>query len=139
MSLDPIKPSPIVINDYLKSPLHFIQDFFSNQDKTWTPMIDLKNTDLGYLLTTDLPGYDKKNIHIYLDGNFLTLKGEKKDVKDVYYYRERNYESFNRSICLPEKIMENDKVTAKFEDGVLSISFEINPDLKRNKNEIKII
>ena len=142
MSTELLKNAPIHLKDYSRNPLQFIQELLSNRNNTWKPKVDLKSTEEGYLLIADLPGYEKKNIHLHLEENLLTIKGEnkleKKNAKEEYYYHERNSESFHRSIYLPEKIMENDIVNAKLEEGVLTISFEMNLHIKRHKSEIKI-
>ena len=74
----------------------------------WSPMVDIYETKDGLRLTAELPGVKQEDIHLSIEGNTLTLKGERKhemDVKEVQYYRiERSYGNFQRSILLPSMV-----------------------------------
>jgi len=106
---------------------------------TFTPRIDLTENDKGYRLTAELPGMDEKDIEVILDEDVLTIKGEKKQEKDErgkdYYYAERSYGSFQRTIPLPTEV-DKDKVKAKFKKGILTVEL---PKTKEALKEIKKI
>ncbi|MEK6589825.1 MAG: Hsp20/alpha crystallin family protein [Nitrospinota bacterium] len=91
---------------------------------TWTPAVDIYETQQDIVLKAELPGLDQKDISVEVRDNTLTLKGEKKfekEVKEENYHRvERSYGTFQRMFTLPD-IVQQDKVTAKFKDGVLEI------------------
>lgn len=130
-------------NDFYESPFHFLQNIFSDKNQNRRPRVDLKSTDKEYILTADLPGCDKKDVHIYLNDNILTVKGEyKSEAKtgnsEEYYYHERCCGSFERSIYLPENTVEQEKINAKFENGVLTVKIEKSPESKKHAHEIKI-
>jgi HSP20 family protein len=92
--------------------------------RTWTPPVDIQETDDAYRLQAELPGLSKDDIQITLENNVLRLSGERKlekDVKDENYHRiERTYGSFSRSFALPHQV-SSEKVEATFENGVLSV------------------
>jgi HSP20 family protein len=68
---------------------------------------------------------NEKDIDLSVSGDTLTIKGEKKEEKEDkrkdYYYSERSYGSFSRSIPLSRQV-EVDKVTASFKNGVLTLT-----------------
>ncbi len=92
--------------------------------RSWTPPVDIQETDDAYHLHAELPGLTKDDIQITLENNVLRLSGERKlekDVKKENYHRiERTYGTFSRSFALPTQV-SSDKVEAKFDNGVLSV------------------
>ena len=96
-------------------------------DKAIEPFkTDIKETEEGYLLEADLPGFEKKDISVGLDGDYLTIKAERhsehedKDKKDKYVRCERSYGSYQRSFDVTG--IDTEKISAKYENGVLSLS-----------------
>ena len=90
---------------------------------------DIKEKDGLYLMTMDLPGFDKDNIKIELKDGYLTVtaeqneeKEENEDEKNGYIVRERNYGSCSRSFYVGDHVTEND-VKAAYRDGALHLSF----------------
>ncbi len=78
-----------------------------------------------FIVRTDLPGIDPKDIDIKVVGDMLTIKGsreEKRETKKTdYFRREIRYGSFERSVPLPEGIKAED-LKATYRDGVLELS-----------------
>ncbi|MFQ5451916.1 MAG: Hsp20/alpha crystallin family protein [Nitrospinaceae bacterium] len=105
------------------------------------PSVDVAETDDEVKVTAELPGMDEKDIDVSLSKNILTLKGEKKqekEEKDKNYYRmERSYGKFQRDIVLPEGI-EQDKVDAKFHNGVLTVVLKKTPEAKKDVKKIEV-
>ena len=93
--------------------------------QSWTPSIDVIETDDAIKLKAELAGMDPANISIEVQDNVLTVSGERRfeeEVKEDKYYRiERRYGSFSRSIALPQTIDE-DNIKATYESGVLEVS-----------------
>lgn len=91
---------------------------------SFSPGIDLSETDKEIIITTDLPGMDEKDIHLTIESDVLTISGTKEketETKEARFYRkERSYGSFSRSISLPGKV-DIDKVDATFNKGVLKV------------------
>jgi HSP20 family protein len=90
----------------------------------WVPRVDIYETEDSLVFKEELPGVTKEDITVEVKGNTLTLKGEKifeKGAKEENYHRvERAYGAFQRAFTLPG-MMEQDKVKAKFKDGILEI------------------
>ena len=89
------------------------------------PAIDIVADAGGYKLTAELPGMTESDIVVELNGDMLTLKGEKKQESEhkdkTYTMSERSYGAFQRSFALPDGV-DRDKLDAKFANGVLTIS-----------------
>ena len=88
---------------------------------------DVKETETGYELDIDLPGFKKDEISAHLEDGYLTVsaaKGVDKDEKDnegCYIRRERYSGSMTRSFYVGNAVTEED-IKAKYEDGILSLS-----------------
>jgi HSP20 family protein len=105
----------------------------------WAPAVDVSETADNLVVRTEVPGISPDDIKVSLVGNNLIIKGEKKQEKEEkeenYYRMERSYGSFARTIPLPCEIVE-DKVEAKYKNGVLTITL---PKCEPSKaKEIKI-
>ncbi len=119
----------------------FDDDFTSNYVDSWAPAVDIEEKNGKYLLKADLPGMNKKDIHVELENGYLTLRGERKseheDRKDGYHRVERAYGSFSRSFKVPEGLSEKD-ITAKYHDGVLELSIPAPKVEKPKAIEVKV-
>lgn len=93
-------------------------------NRTWTPPVDIQETEEGYRLTAELPGLTKEDIQITLEDTVLRLSGERKFEKnankDSYHRIERVYGTFTRAFTLPSQV-NGDGVKASFENGVLTL------------------
>jgi len=107
----------------------FFSDFglrpFGESWRSFSPSIDVTETDQEIKMSAELPGLDDNDIEVKLANDILTISGEKKQEKEdnnKHYDRlERSYGSFQRSIPLPPGV-ETDKVDATFNKGVLTIT-----------------
>jgi len=100
---------------------------FESQSPVFTPPVDIQEDDAGITLNVELPAVAAKDVDIRLEGNTLTLRGERRleeDVKDEkgrgYTRIERWYGSFLRSFTLPTTV-DVEHVSAESKDGVLRI------------------
>jgi len=84
---------------------------------------------------------DEKDVSVTLANGVLTIKGEKKQGKEEkgesFYRSERSYGAFERSLRLPDTIDEA-KIDAKFDKGVLTISAVKKPEAVRTERKIEI-
>ncbi len=99
-----------------------------------SPKVDLCSTGDGWEITAELPGVDEKDIDLQLDGDMLTISGEKRDERkdDKNRFVERSYGRFTRSIQLPFT-PDPDKVTADCDKGVLTIKLPKGAEQERSK------
>ena len=114
----------------------------SGQDKMMLlPEFDVTENDKVVELTAELAGVEEKDLDVSVDGNILTVKGEKKEEvkeeKKDYCLSERRFGSFERSFTLPEGL-NLDKVEASFKNGVLKIDLPKNPEAKTHHKKIKL-
>ncbi len=105
------------------------------------PNINTRETEENYHIEVELPGVKKENVDIKVDGNVLTISGERnvrEAVKDEDYHRiESRYGLFSRSFTLPEKV-DISKIQAGFENGILEVSIpKLKVDTSSRKIEIK--
>jgi len=106
--------------------------------------IDLVESSGGFEVTCDIPGLDKSALQIYLQGNILTIQGERdeqnknQDEEQGWISRERHFGSFSRSIALPALVDPN-SVKAEYKNGVLKIQIDkLHPETPE-KTRIEII
>jgi len=105
------------------------------------PKLDISESESEYKVTAELPGMDEKDIQIRLEKDSLILSGEKKtesEEKEKTFHRiERSYGSFERVIPFDSQLDE-DKVSAVFKNGVLTISLPKAGDAIRKTRQIEI-
>jgi HSP20 family protein len=105
------------------------------------PNVNTRETDDNYHIEVELPGVKKENVDIQVDGNVLTISGERNvrsEVKDEDYHKvESRYGLFSRSFTLPEKV-DVSNIEAKFTDGILEVAIpKLKIDTSSKKIEIK--
>ena len=99
----------------------------------WEPAIDLIDKKDKLIAKVELPGAEKKDVKLSLTDNSLTIQGVvKKDEeikKEDYYFRERAYGNYARTISLPTEV-DKDKISAKFKNGILEITMPKKPEVQ---------
>ena len=117
-------------NDFMSDPFDF--GFFRTtpSPKASTSSLmktDIKETEKGYELAIDLPGFKKENVQIELNEGYLTINAktehedEEKAEDGTFLRKERFSGSCSRSFYVGDDISEGD-VSAKFADGILTIN-----------------
>ena len=87
--------------------------------------VDVKDNGSSYELTADLPGFNKDNVTLNYEHNYLTISAKKedshdeKDDQDNFIRRERSYGQMSRSFYISN--VDERKATAEFKDGVLKV------------------
>jgi len=94
-----------------------------NRASVWAPAVDLAEDEEAYIVTAELAGASKEDIHIECHDNVLTVKGEKRDAREEEsehrHYVERGFGQFTRSFRLPTDASES--VEASYRDGLLTV------------------
>jgi len=105
------------------------------------PAIEVYEEKDDVVVKAELPGMRKEDLEVNISDNLLTIKGEKKKEEEVkekgYYYSERSYGSFIRTIEIPKDI-QPDKIQATFKDGVLEVRLPKTEEAKRREVKIKV-
>jgi len=118
---------PSVFNDDFLTRDLFNWGLSNNSDTgTTIPAVNIKETANAFEVEMAAPGMTKKDFNIELDSNVLTIRSEKnfeQEEKDgeKYSRKEFSYQSFQRSFTLPKEVVDEDKIEAKYENGVLHL------------------
>ena len=91
-----------------------------------TPLLDVAESDKAYTVKVDLPGVEKSDVKVHIDGRRVSIeaetkKEEEKKEGDRVVYRERSVSSYARSFTLPQDVNEAES-SAKLENGVLTLT-----------------
>ncbi len=108
---------------------------------TWKPLVDIFEDEEAITIKAELPEVNEKNVHINLDDNMLTIKGErnleKEEKKESYHRVERYYGSFQRSFELPTTV-DRENIAASYDKGVLKIVLPKKEESQPKKVKIEI-
>ncbi len=106
------------------------------------PAIDCAKVGDKLVYRIEVPGMDPKDIDISIAGNLLTVRGERKETKDVkeedYIMREIGYGSFERSMTLPEGV-KVDQIKANYNKGLLEITLPAPEVVTRKKIHVETV
>ena len=105
----------------------------------WMPPVDIAEDRDRITLTAELPGFREDQVHIQMEGNLLTIRGERKFEEEKegrnFHRVERSYGQFVRSFSLPNNV-DREKIRASFENGLLRV--ELPKSEEARPREIKI-
>jgi HSP20 family protein len=108
---------------------------------TWSPLVDVFEDAEGVTLKVELPEVDAKDVEIQVEGNTLTLKGERKlereDKRDGYHRIERTYGAFSRTFTLPNTV-DVEHITAESKDGVLRVLLPKKAETKPRQIKVAV-
>ena len=150
MAVKTLLPSARVINRPWRSPFDNLFDAFFGEDSrlpvlpgnaAFTPRIDVKEDDVSYEISAELPGLEEKDIEISVADGSLVLRGEKssdsEEKEGKYYRQERTYGRFERAFHLPDGV-EAEKIEAKFKNGVLAITLPKKEEAKKVVRQVEV-
>jgi HSP20 family protein len=103
--------------------------------------VDIYEDEHAITVKMEVPGIDEKDIDVCIDGNTLSVRGERKlekDEKEENYRRiERQYGSFTRSFTLPSSV-DPTQVSAHYEQGVLKVNLAKKAEAKPKQIKINV-
>lgn len=103
--------------------------------------VDVYEKDNNIIAEMNLPGTDPDKINISVENNYLCITGSREDskeeVKKHYYSKEIRRGTFERVVHLPSKV-EEDKVTAEFKNGELTITMPKAKEVGSGKIKIEV-
>ncbi len=104
-----------------------------SENDTWTPAVDVTETEDNFKVVAVLPGVKSEDLEITLNDNVLTIRGETRtestEEGEKVYLRERRYGSFMRSLRLPTAV-NADGIEAHYENGELHLTVPKAPEAK---------
>jgi HSP20 family protein len=105
------------------------------------PAIEVYEDKEEVVVKAEVPGLKKENLEVNITNHMLTIRGEKKQEvekeKKGYYYSERSYGSFSRTVELPTDV-RTEKAAAHFKDGILEIRLPKTEEAKKHEVQIKV-
>lgn len=108
-------------------------------DRSVAPAVDLLEKADAFELLVDLPGVEKKDLDLSVENNVLSIKGEKKEGKEIRrFIRKETWEgNFRRTIALPQSV-DPEKVQAVLADGVLVVTVGKREELKPRQISVSV-
>jgi HSP20 family protein len=104
------------------------------------PAIDIAEEENAFVVKAEVPGCKADDIDVSVQGNTLTISGEKKHEQEKkekgYYHVERSYGSFRRDLNLPAEV-DTAKIEAECKDGVLTMTLPKSETAKSVKVKVK--
>ncbi|WP_340106045.1 Hsp20/alpha crystallin family protein [Rhodohalobacter sp. 8-1] len=117
----------------------FFNEAVATTNSSFTPDINISETEDKLSIDVDIPGMKKEDIQIGIENGALTISGERKNKSEedgrTFHRVETHYGTFERSFQLPENVDE-DSIEATYSDGVLHI--DINKKEEKLKKQIEI-
>jgi HSP20 family protein len=118
---------------FLEDPFKVFRPFLTTEETmpymAWNPPCDIYETEKELVLKMELPEMKKEDVHVTIENNVLTLRGERKFEETVqrenFHRIERNYGEFLRSFTLPT-FVDGGKIFAEFKDGLLTVTLPKN-------------
>lgn len=119
----------------------FDRSFFDGlQNMRSSCQTDIVDQGDCYILRADLPGFEKEDIHLDIEGDRLTLsaerKEEKKEEKDRFVRQERHYGAMSRSFDISNIDAEN--IKASYKNGVLELNMPKKAERQPQQKTIEI-
>ena len=106
----------------------------------WVPPVDVAETQEKIVVRAEVPGMKQEDISIEFENGLLSIRGERKLVKEegVTFHRvERTFGNFSRSFTLPRTI-DPERISATYRDGVLEIEVPKKEEAKPKQIRIAV-
>jgi len=107
---------------------------------SWAPAVDIFERGEDLVLRAEVPGVAKDDLDVQVEGNVLTLRGQRirdKEIREESYYRvERSYGSFSRSFTLPSTV-DATRIAATSRDGILEVVLPKAEEAKPKRITVK--
>jgi len=116
-------------------------DVNARRDQEWAPSVDISETDSEYLVRAELPAVNKDDVHVTIDGDMLTISGERKqkteETKEKVHRVETVYGRFSRSFTLPDNA-DTASIRAESKDGVITVHVAKTKVERKKSTQIKV-
>ncbi|WP_346861134.1 Hsp20/alpha crystallin family protein [uncultured Draconibacterium sp.] len=141
-------------NDYTSLP-SLLDKFFGGNLMDWNtrnyagsnstlPAVNVKENDNEFLIDVAAPGLEKNDFKLNYDNGRLTISSEKSENKEekegeVLTRKEFSYQSFQRTFTVPETFVNAEKISAKYNNGILHVTLPKREEIKpKPAKQIKI-
>lgn len=138
-------------NDTYPAFSNLFGDFFDKAFSDWStdnysvtnttlPAVNIQESKDDFLVSMAVPGMSKKDFRLDLNDNVLTISSEKKEEKkkeeESFTRKEYSYQSFSRSFTLPKNVVNDEKISAKYENGELKVLIPKKEEAKPKKPKL---
>jgi len=118
--------TPIKISDWIDEVFEDALSWPKMRTSGFMPELNVYETDTEFEVSAALPGMSKDDIDISFNSGILTISGERKmnkEDKGLRYHRiESRFGKFSRSLPLPHDMVDQDKISAVYDNGVLNVT-----------------
>jgi HSP20 family protein len=137
------------MRNYPASPFRMFEDFFNDwafrsletrRGETWTPAVDVMEKDGSLLLMVSIPGMNEKDIELKIEGQVLTIRGERKSQESegfTYHQQESYCGSFSRAFTLPDST-DLGNIKAEYKNGILTVTVPQKPEVKPRTIKVNV-
>lgn len=122
-----------------------LDDFFNRELYNWglsnfssggstMPAVNIKETADNFEVEMAAPGMNKEDFKVQLDGNTLSISAEQEyrnESNGNYTRKEFSYQAFQRTIMLPKDVVDEDKINARYENGLLRLTIPKREEVKK--------
>ena len=114
---------PQLLDDFFNMDWGFKNNSMTN---TTLPAVNIVESNEAFTVEMAAPGMNKEDFHIELDNEILTISSEREirnelEENDKFTRREFSYQSFKRTFQLPKSVVDDAKIQAKYENGILHV------------------
>ena len=124
-----------------RRPVFDVEPFWQPVSWITAPAIDLIERDNRFELTADMPGLEAKDVEVKVANGILTVKGErqqeKEEKREDFHLRERRFNSFARSVRVPETV-DTEKIEASFKNGVLKVVMPKTLEAQESAKKVEV-
>jgi HSP20 family protein len=117
---------PALFDDFLGRELFNWGNTNYSFTQTTIPMVNIRESAENFEVEVAAPGMDKKDFRVQLEDNTLTISSQKEKAEETehngYNRREFSYESFQRSFTLPRDVVDEQAISAQYENGILHLT-----------------
>lgn len=119
--------------------LNSLSRIFNGDDFDFSPAVNIKDNEKEYEIELAAPGLEKDDFKITMENGILTISAEKEekteDKKEDFVRKEFSYNSFTRSMSLPDSVDEDKEAKASYKDGVLKMKLQKKDNLQTSKKQ----
>lgn len=132
--------SPLKISHWIDEVFEDALNWPRESNSSFVPELNVYETDTAFEVSAALPGMNKEDIEISFNSGVLNISGERKMNKEEngrrYHRIESRFGQFSRSLPLPGDVVDQDKITANYENGVLNVTIPKVKDKAAKKIKI---
>ena len=111
-----------------------------SMEALWEPALDLSETEKGFVVRLEVPGFHKENLDVKFDREMVTIHGHREfrnEIKEEeFLWKEREEGTFTRTLRIPAPIDEA-RVEATYENGVLTVKLPKLAPIPKSQIAIK--